>query len=300
MKHVACNLCGREEGKVLFHREGTAEASGDFARITTDVYGGYGRIVRCRGCGLVYTDPRPDEGGVLAAYEKMEDGDYLAEQESRAINAHLSLHVIKRHIRTGRLLDVGCSTGLLLNAARGDFQVAGVEPSLWAAGIARERFGLDVKSVPLDKAGLPEGSFDVVSMVDVIEHFSDPLAALTAAARLVRPGGLLYLVTPDIRSFSARLLRGWWWGLRPAHLYYFSRATMTAMLERAGFTVLESRSYGRIFTYGYWLSRLRNYPRLLHWMAETVIRALGIEDKPVYINTRDSMEICARRKGAER
>jgi hypothetical protein len=111
-------------------------------------------------------------------------------------------------------------------------------------------------------------------MIDVVEHLPDPRATLRAAASLLREGGLLYLLTPDVESVSARLLRSRWWGLRPAHLYYFSPATLSALLGQVGFEVVLIKSYGRIFTYGYWLSRVRHYPGWIHRSAAAVIGGL--------------------------
>ena len=171
----------------------------------------------------------------------------------------------------------------------------GVEPSHWAVEHARTRLGLDVHQGTLDDLPSTAGSFDVVAFNDVIEHVTDPQAMLRRAADFLRPGGILYLITPDIGSLSARILRGRWWGLRPAHLYYFSAETLTRMLRQAGLEPVLLRSYGRIFTYGYWLSRIRSYPALVYRSAATVIRRLEIQDKFLYLNTRDSIELCARR-----
>jgi 2-polyprenyl-3-methyl-5-hydroxy-6-metoxy-1,4-benzoquinol methylase len=260
---------------------------------STDRFDRYGQIVRCEGCGLVYTNPRPAARSVRRSYAETADHEYMREDASRSINAHMSLHTIKRHARGGRLLDVGCATGYFLNAARIDFEVVGVEPSSWAADYARSRLHLDVMAGHIESVDLPLGTFDVITMNDVIEHFSDPKVALQRAATLLRPGGILYLVTPDIGSLSARLMRGRWWGLRPAHLYYFSRRTLSALLEQCGFEVARARSFGRIFTYGYWLSRIRTYPKVIYRFAALAIRTLGIEEKFLYLDTRDSMEICA-------
>ena len=89
------------------------------------------------------------------------------------------------------------------------------------------------------------------------------------------------------------MLRGKWWGLRPAHLYYFSRVTLQQLLRETGFQPVLTRSYGRIFTYGYWSSRLRGYPSFVHRPVARVIDALGIHDKLLYLDTRDSVELCA-------
>ncbi|MBI3549001.1 MAG: class I SAM-dependent methyltransferase [Elusimicrobia bacterium] len=299
LEHIPCNLCGSERSVVEFHRPYKLDTVSECATYaaTTDEFQSYGRIVRCRDCGLVYTDPRPAPGALLKGYEECVDEAYLSESSSRSINAHLSLNTLKRFCRTGKLLEVGASTGYFLNAARVDFDVAGLEPSEWACRIAREKFKLDVYPESFDATKRFEpASLDVISMIDVIEHLSDPLAAVRRAAELLKPGGVLYLVTPDVGSLSASLLRGYWWGLRPAHIYYFDKHTLRRLLEKAGFQVVLSKSFGRIFSWGYWASRLRHYPGFIYNPVRGIIRGLDIEDKLLYLDTRDSIEICARKK----
>jgi hypothetical protein len=71
---------------------------------------------------------------------------------------------------------------------------------------------------------------------------------------------------------------------------------MSALLGQCGFEVAQTRSFGRIFTYGYWLSRICNYPKAIYRLAAAGIHTLGIEQKFLYLDTRDSMEICAVRR----
>ena len=291
---IACPLCGSRDDRTLHERR---PPGFDFAaEMTTDVYAAYGRIARCSRCGMVYRNPREPDERILQAYAALEDGDYLLERECRGMNALNSLRAVKRHVAKGRLLEVGCATGFFLNAARLEFDVCGVEPSAWAARIARERFGLDVHLGPLSSFDPERGPFDVVALIDLVEHVLDPRDLLATVARLLVPGGVLYLVTPDITSLSARLLGSRWWGLRPAHLTYFSRRTMTRLLDETGLSVREIRSYGRIFTYGYWLSRLRNYPAPVRGPVGAAVRSLGWQDKILYLDTRDSMEVVAVRR----
>jgi 2-polyprenyl-3-methyl-5-hydroxy-6-metoxy-1,4-benzoquinol methylase len=294
---VACNLCGGDDFDVVFNSPHRVPAGDQMAAFvaSTDRFDRYGQIVKCRGCGLVYTNPRPLPSGIRQGYRTTVDPEYAEEDSSRSINAHLSLHTLRRFAKKGRLLDVGCATGFFLNAARLDFETIGIEPSEWAADYARTRLRLDVLTGNLEEVAIESGSFDVVTLIDVIEHVTDPKAALQRVSGLLKPGGWLYLVTPDIGSLSARLLRGRWWGLRPAHLYYFSQATLRSMLQAAGLHVELLAPYGRIFTYRYWLSRLKSYPSVVHRTVARFVRAFGVEDKFLYLNTRDSMEVCARK-----
>ena len=191
LEPVPCNLCGGDDFHVLYDqplRDQDPDDMGDFVA-STDRYDAYGRIVRCNRCRLVYTNPRPRADTITDGYRKAVDPDYAREDSSRSINAHLSLHTLKRFAHSGRLLDVGCATGYFLNAARLDFETQGIELSEWAAKYARERLRLDVVTAGLDDAPFATEHFDVVALNDVIEHFTDPKAALLRIHALLRPGG---------------------------------------------------------------------------------------------------------------
>lgn len=183
-----CPVCGSMDDRTLFLRA-TRPDKPFAAEMTTDVFAAYGRVARCRRCGMVYRNPRETDEHVLGAYAALEDGDYLEERECRGMNALLSLKALKRHVADGRLLEVGCSTGFFLNAARLEFDCRGVEPSTWAARIARERFGLDVHGGPFETFEAEPGTFDAVAMIDVIEHVLDPRSVLRRVASLLHPGG---------------------------------------------------------------------------------------------------------------
>jgi 2-polyprenyl-3-methyl-5-hydroxy-6-metoxy-1,4-benzoquinol methylase len=296
LHEVSCNLCGSRRSKVRFSRPYADQSLTQDFIASTDVYANYGRIVRCLDCGLVYTNPRPSAADLLAGYGSCIDDTYLMESSSRSINAHFSLNTIKSYIQSGRLLEVGSSTGYFLNAARVDFEVSGLEPSRWACQLAKDKFKLDV--YPEDIEGIQRfgsGHFDVIAMIDVLEHLADPKRAIELIREALKPGGLLYFVTPDIGSLSAGMLRSRWWGLRPAHIHYFNSKTLRRLLETNGFRIQSSSSFGRIFSYGYWASRLRNYPALIYLGLTKAIRLFGVEKKFLYLNTRDSIEVCARK-----
>ena len=197
MEYVRCNLCGADETVVRYPTTIQKGHDGGGWSAFACTYDGYGRhhtIVRCRHCGLVYTNPRLDDRDIVETYQAVEDPLYLEEREGRVLTFEHHLKPLERLTGPpdGRLLlDVGCYTGVFVEiAARHGWDAWGVEPSRWAMEQAQAR-GLHVVHGTLETADLPEATFDVVTMWDVIEHLTDPRGALEQAYRLLRPGGLM-------------------------------------------------------------------------------------------------------------
>ncbi len=150
--------------------------------------------------------------------------------------------------KPGRLLEVGCGPGWLLDAARKrGWEVQGVELSADAAAHAKS-LGLDVFHGDLVSANLPAEWFDVVYMGDVLEHVPDCRDALAEVARLLKPRGWLSLRGPITTNSLARRLGLWLYGaaqrdivLRepPYHLWEFTPAALRRLLEVVGFQVAE-------------------------------------------------------------
>jgi 2-polyprenyl-3-methyl-5-hydroxy-6-metoxy-1,4-benzoquinol methylase len=158
-----------------------------------------------------------------------------------------SLAMFVPAVTGGRLLDVGCGNGVFAARMRSlGWEVTGVEPDAAAAAAAREVFALPVHGGPLESAALPAASFDAITLVHVIEHIPDPVAALTECRRLLKPGGLLVAVTPNILSLGRRVFGVHWmhWDV-PRHRYLFSPASLAQVAQRAGLRTVQSRSTAR-------------------------------------------------------
>jgi SAM-dependent methyltransferase len=137
-----------------------------------------------------------------------------------------------------RLLDVGCGSGTYLKLMRDlGWQVRGVELDEGAVETARKA-RLDVRQGTMDDLD-PEldGTFDAITVGHVIEHTHDPIAALSAARSVLKPGGILWIGTPNLGSLGASVFRARWRALEPPrHLVIFTGAALTVALHRAGFT----------------------------------------------------------------
>lgn len=229
-------------------------------------------IARCATCGMVFVDAVPGRELLEAVYGRgYYEGevfeDYLGEREVRLASARARAAEIAAAAPGGRLLDVGCAAGFFLHAASAHYEVEGVELSAFAAQQAREQFGLRVHTGEIFDAPLADAAFDVVTMWDTVEHLAEPRAVLAEVARVLRPGGLLVLSTGDVRGPLARRdLAGWDLMTPPAHLLFFSPATLERLLNDVGCEV------GRIFYDG----RISSRPALDGRAAHLLASILGV------------------------
>jgi 2-polyprenyl-3-methyl-5-hydroxy-6-metoxy-1,4-benzoquinol methylase len=205
-------------------------------------------IAECLTCGLVRATPRCSASRIAARYS----ADYFWNEylpSLGVVNGQVDYDFIdgryapwialaEQHVAPrGRLLEIGTGAGLFAKAfARAGWSVVGVEVNAEGAQFARDRLGLDVRQQYAEDVDLPNGSQDVVAIMDVIEHVSDPAATVATALRFLRPGGVLLIQTPNLDAFSRTALGEPWAVLSPAeHLYYFTERTLAALVTKAGF-----------------------------------------------------------------
>ena len=169
MELTFCNVCKADDFIVLF--EGPDRL---------DNLPGLFRLVRCRRCGLIYLNPRPDRNEIHQFYPE----DYLAFQKAidddrsflKRLDRRYGLYkryrsVIEEQPRSGRILDIGCATGLFLAEMKNrGWETLGIDFSKSASDYARKRMGLEIITGDFLEVNLPAHSFDVISLWDVLEH----------------------------------------------------------------------------------------------------------------------------------
>jgi putative flippase GtrA/SAM-dependent methyltransferase len=296
MVYVPCNLCQSREYRVLYAGRAApgAALTEQAFRCTSLQHGDFTNIVQCSRCGLLYENPREPEETIETRYEQVEDAVYEREMEGRVRTYSGMMPAIEKYCRKpGKVLDIGCYLGVFLDVARSrGWQTAGVEPSAWAAERTRKK-GHEVINAPLRRSELAPESFDLVTLWDVIEHLHDPLGQLREIHGLLRPGGIFALTTMDTGSLYAKMGgRRWPWYMR-MHLYYFTRGTLTRMLDLAGFEVLKIERAKRIVSLRYFMEKAAAVVGVLG----PVLRAAALPFGSVYVTVDfgDNMIVVARK-----
>jgi len=230
---LPCNLCGAQDPLPLWRVERFSEPI---------------RIVRCRRCGLIFMSPRPAAErlkdlygeGYFTGEAEFAYADHRAAEEPIRMFFRARLANMARFVERGGLLDVGCSFGIFLDEARRDgWRPVGVDVSEYAAGYARSRFGLDVRTGDLSQAGIEPGSIAAATLIETIEHLPDPRATLERLRDFLRPGGLLVVQTANARSLKAIMKGNAWEWIVLGHLYYFSIGTLRRLLDATGYEPLD-------------------------------------------------------------
>jgi len=239
LENVPCNLCGSLDCAVMYqptkknyNPEEVFSASGGVRGTQT--------IVKCRNCGLVYVNPRVKPEMIVSAYTDAVDELYVSQEEGRLKTFTQALHLVEKYAPLkGKILDVGCAAGFFLNVAQQNgWEVTGVEPGRWLSEWGRKRFAIDIKNGVLYDASFPDECFDVVTMWDVLEHTPDPRSELAEVNRILKKGGILLINFPNVGSKLARIAGSKWWFFLSVHLYHFTPQTISAMLQKNQFEVV--------------------------------------------------------------
>lgn len=229
-----CLLCDSKEFKTIYRERG------------------YIGVVECFHCKLVYANPKPKN-----AEENYHGNVDVYFQEARLIfsgkkthhrdkNYLYEINKIKKYKSKGKLLDIGCNMGFFLRKARQEgFEVTGVEPSPPLSKIAFEQFKLKVVNSYFVKGVFQEEQFDVITMIDVFEHVTNPRELLQVASETIKKDGILCIKVPNanyniLKFHIAKLLKkenehdifnAY------EHVGHYSKATMKNMLLNNGFTI---------------------------------------------------------------
>ena len=237
MHKINCPLCNVDHSEPVAQvRDRLLGIEGEFT------------LVKCSQCGLLYLNPQPTSEEISRYYPPEYDGYVGVDLDQmpwlRRLSVKYGLYkrqrAVTRYRKGGRLLEVGCATGMFLDTMRrsGSWDVYGIDISEHAVQCACDQLGLNVTCGQLEEADFPDGFFDAVVMWDVLEHLPDPKAGLLEVRRVLAPDGWLIFRVPNLDSLDARLFGPYWAGLdAPRHFFVFSVETVRQLLETSGFTL---------------------------------------------------------------
>lgn len=206
------------------------------------------RLVRCRLCSMIYANPAPAEFASGQYYDRAGTDYYLSpaklESDYAAVRFERELRIFRKHCQGGAVLDVGCSSGAFLFQLNqrfpGCYQVLGTDVSGPPLDYAEGR-GVAVMRGNFLEQEFGQKQFDAVTFWAVVEHLLEPKPFLAKAWSVLKPGGLCFVLVPNMKSLAVRALGARYRYLYPQHLNYFTKATLTKLVE-ARFTVIESGS----------------------------------------------------------
>jgi SAM-dependent methyltransferase len=244
--------------------------------------------VRCRDCGLLYVNPQPSLAELEQFYTGYDLGEQWVvgeEQFNRAVRK-----TVLRFKQSGSAMDIGCGPGNFLRCLReSGFRVFGVEPSQAGSNYARSINHIETFHGTLEAflASEAKVKFDVVTLLNVLEHMKDPSAMLLQLRQLLSGDGILVIVVPDARLHVVlgELRRGlgfkdpfWMDTVRhplvgidpPHHLTSFEPRTLSHLLARCGFEPAYLRNAPVVFNADRWKNMaktvLYTFSETLYWL----------------------------------
>ena len=265
------------EGNVLLCEHPASRAKTLFSArdyITREDFGlGY-----CRRCRLDVTIPVPTDAKIGKYYPLGYYGSgrrFMGAVEWLLDHLHnYRAYQIEQHQRPGKVLDVGCGRGLLLNKLRQrGWDPLGTELSEDAAAYARDQLGLPVITQPLEEIGFPSNEFDLVILWHVLEHVQSPRDIVREVARILKPGCTLLVAVPNFGSWEARWSRDKWFHLDvPRHLTHFTPRSLGRILEEAGIPITSVNFFSTEYDFFSFVQSVQNKLGFRHNLLYNLLR----------------------------
>jgi SAM-dependent methyltransferase len=267
MRSVRCDLCGSD------NHQSVLGGTDRLHRVSDEVFG----VVRCRECGLMFTNPRPGDDQISRLYPPASyyayQSDDSTQRTPRGLRRRALESVLWRehgypsagkgivdmllaflskgrycgypsYVEAATVLDVGCGSGDFLHFVSWyGLQGVGVERDGGAVAIANQR-GLDVREGTLERVPFSPGSFDCVRVSHVLEHLPSPKRALALMNTLLKNNGELVILVPNAAGFLAKMFEENWFHLDlPRHFYHFTPTTIRALLQKTGYSDIKIKKY---------------------------------------------------------
>lgn len=266
LEYVNCNVCGSPEyRKIKDSSYGSNSTLSEFMEFysSSSETKLLDQLVQCTSCSLVFVNPRISTELSFKGYQDAiderhhkQDSFRITSFKSALKKINMVVDLFSRSEGPRTFLDVGCAGGAFPKAVKDlDFQVVGIEPSVYLSEHARKEYGIEVHAMTLEEYSRNGKLFDVVSLWDVLEHLSDPKQTLKKIYAMLPSDGLLILNLPMIDTLPARVMGLRWPFYLNVHIYYFTMKTIETLLHETGYEIQGVRRYWQTLSLGYVLSR---------------------------------------------
>ncbi len=235
-------------------------------------------VGHCRDCKLHVTYPAPGEDELTKYYPLSYYGsgrrfNPIVEWLLNNLYAYRARQIESKH-KPGKVLDIGCGRGLLLNKLRErGWEPRGTELSEEAAAYARQKLRLPVSTRALQDLHFPDEEFDLVILWHVLEHVTAPRAMLKEVSRILKPGGILLVAVPNFGSWEARRSgRGWFHLDVPRHLTHFTPRTLQRSLEMVGLSLVSTNFFSTEYDFFSFVQSTQNRLGFRHNYLYNILR----------------------------
>ncbi len=231
-----CLVCGAGELKdqgPIFH-DFPPLVAGVEINLPSDSF----RLLACRNCGAKQKYPLIPEYELQRCYSESPADNWGAIVDPNARQIGLFESMLKRHLRNGRILDIGCSNGAILSHFGTIWEKYGIEPSAAASRVATER-GISMLG-GANKDAQRAGPFDAVMAIDIIEHISKPTSFFAEVRDILRTGGVFILFTGDTDAAPWSMFGSHhWYCSLPEHVVFLNEASVQWLAKHSRFQVAE-------------------------------------------------------------
>ena len=244
-------------------------------------------LMRCPACSLVWLSNQPRPAEMHLHYTDAYDKLISASGQNSPHRWRARKAALMPHKQSGALLDLGCSSGSFLESLKGEeWKLHGIEMSADCAKIAEENSNAQVFVGDILEAPFRRESFDVITCFDVLEHLYEPRQVMARVSEWLKPGGIFYVLVPNVDSAEARVFGSYWHGLElPRHLFHYSPAALKFLAASAGLGEVSLETW-----------RNPAVGTSLRYVWDDVFGAMGVRRTPVAYRAEASLPWRAARK----
>lgn len=235
------------------------------------------QLVNCTNCSLVWLADPPKTGEMAVHYSQEYDRSIAAAGDNSPGRGRNRKQTLMQYKQSGAVLDLGCSAGSFLKAlGTKEWDLYGVDMSAESARRAQAESGAKVFTGDVLDASFQPSSFDVITCFHVFEHLYRPREVLQKVFEWLKPGGIFYVLVPNIDSAGAHIFRSYWYALElPRHVFHYSPKSLSMMARSVGLEVVSVTTKREVF-----------FEQSARYIIDDVLRGMGIRRVPL-ANTTD-------------